>query len=1106
MPSVSGSFCRAFAFGLTLFPLLCSAAPAATNAAGLEFFEGKIRPLLVDNCYKCHSQKSEKVRGGFKLDTRDGLRQGGDSGPAIVPGHPEKSLLIKAVSYTDKDLQMPPKDQKLADEQIEYLRAWIKMGAPDPRESDASAPASPDWVASREHWAFQPVTEPPVPKVRRHKNWIKTPLDAFVLENLDAKGLKPSPTADRRTLLRRATFDLTGLPPTPQEMDAFLADKSEHAFASVVDRLLASPRYGERWGRYWLDVARYADTKGLVNNQDSPRMPWAYTYRDFVIRSFNEDLPYDRFILEQLAADQLPADTRDNRSLAAMGFLTVGRQFLGNQNDVIDDRIDVVSRGLLGLTVSCARCHDHKFDPIPTRDYYSLHGIFNSSMEPTNLPLLTVPLPVAYTNYLADIRTNEETLEAYVTSNELAVLAKVRSAAGDYLLATHDAVSYASNSLKIDELVRSRKLNKSVFLAWQTNLAALEKTNSRLFAPWFDFAKLSAADWTNAAASLAKDFATATNLNPLVAELFAEHAPANLTGVASNYDGLFAKIATNAADDEAALELRRFVEDAHSPLNPPRADFARLLLFDDNVRNKTSALKRKLVDVDANDPGAPPRAMVLQDKAKPANSRIFLRGNPSTPGVEAPRQFLQVLYSPEAAPFPKKASGRLQLAEAIASPLNPLTARVFVNRVWMHHFGAPLVSTPSDFGVRTARPVQGKLLDYLAARFMADEWSIKKLHRLIMLSSVYQQGSAEDPAAVKADPENNCLWRMNTQRLDFEAMRDSLLFVAGQLDDTMGGQPVDISSNSSPARRTVYGLVDRQNLPGFFRAFDFASPDVSSAGRFETMVAPQALFLLNSPLLAQCARGVAGRCESAGPPGGETKIRRLYEILFQREPTPAEMELGKNYLTNQPAHDAVVPEPAAWQYGWGSFDEETGRTAIFNSLSVFNAKGWRANKSEAKAGSVQLTASGGNVDRTNAAAIRRWVAPRNGLISITGELAHTQTNGAGVCGRIVSSRLGLLGQWRVRNSHATASVESIEVMEKDTIDFIVDCGAGARAREFQWAPVIEMAKTGPEETGLPHVWDAKDNFVDPKKIREPMGAWEKYAQVLLFSNEFFFIE
>src|SRR5580658_2396270 len=402
------------------------AATNAVNAAGHDFFEGKIRPVLVENCYPCHSHQSEKVRGGFMLDTRDDLLKGGDSGPAIVPRHPEQSLLIKAVGYGDADLQMPPKNHKLPDAQIDDLRAWVKMGAPDPREPGATY-ASQSLEAARKHWAFHPIAEPPVPKIHKRKSWIKTPLDAFVLENLNARDLRPSPPADKRALIRRATFDLLGLPPTPEEVEAFVADHSKDAFAKVVDRLLASPHYGERWGRYWLDVARYADTKGLVNGRDSARLPYAYAYRDYVIRACNEDVPVNRFLLEQLAADQLPADTNDNRDLAAMGFLTVGRRFFENENEIIDDRIDVVSRGLLGLTVSCARCHDHKFDPIPTRDYYSLHGVFNSSLEPTNLPLLTLPLPARYTNYLADVRTNEEALHAYVASNELAVLAKVRS-------------------------------------------------------------------------------------------------------------------------------------------------------------------------------------------------------------------------------------------------------------------------------------------------------------------------------------------------------------------------------------------------------------------------------------------------------------------------------------------------------------------------------------------------------------------------------------------------------------------------------------------------------------------------------------------------------
>ncbi len=682
------------------------------------------------------------------------------------------------------------------------------------------------------------------------------------------------------------------------------------------------------------------------------------------------------------------------------------------------------------------------------------------------------------------------------------MLSRVRAETGDYLLATHDTAPFATNSLKVDELLRTRKLNKAVYLGWKTNLASIEKTNSDLFAPWFAFAGLPSFQWADKAPPLAKNFAADTNLNPLVAGLFVDHAPTNLVALAAAYDGVFGQIPTN---DDGAMELRQFEDGPRSPENPPRTNFASVFLFDNTVINKIQLLKSKLVDVEATDPGAPARAMVLEDKPHPADSRIFLRGNPATPGAPAPRQFLEVLSPAGATPFPRTCSGRLQLAEDIASPDNPLTARVFVNRVWMHHFDAPLVATPSDFGVRTPRPVHAKLLDYLAARFVADGWSVKKLHRLIMLSSVYQQGSEEEPPAMKVDPDNNYLWRMNPRRLDFEAMRDSLLFVAGQLDKTMGGQPADLSVNTRPARRTVYGLVDRQNLPEFFRAFDFASPDASSAGQFETIVAPQALFLLNSPLLAQCARDVAARGDANGPGAGEARIRQLYEILFQRQPTRDEIELGRNYIANQPAHDAVAPEPAAWEYGWGTFNEQSSQVEAFNPLSVFVGSAWRAKKSDAKIGFVQLTATGGNAGRTNFVVIRRWNAPRDGVISITGLLTNSQSAGQGLRGRIVSSRLGLLGQWRARNSHAAVSLEGVAVKAGDAIDFMVDSLDG-RSGAFQWAPRIEMAAAPGEEMGLPHVWNARENFIDPKKMPEPLGAWAKYAQVLLFSNEFFFIE
>jgi len=360
------------------------------ESAGSEVFETKIRPILVDHCYKCHSPEAEKVKGGFLLDTREHLLKGGDTGPAIVPGDPEKSLMIKAVRYTDENLQMPPKGKKLTSEQIITLETWVKMGAPDPRVGTNRAASNSETIATkaRTHWAFQPVRQPPIPRVKNER-WVKTPVDAFILAQLEARQLTPSRPADRRTLIRRATFDLTGLPPKPEEVAAFISEKSPEAFATLVDRLLASSQYGERWGRYWLDVARYADTKGYMFEEER-RYPYSYTYRDYVIRSFNEDLPFNEFLMEQIAADQLSMGD-DKRALAALGYLTLGRRFVNNIHDIIDDRIDMVCRGMMGLTVSCARCHDHKYDPIPTKDYYSLYGVFASSMEPEEEPLLGGP-------------------------------------------------------------------------------------------------------------------------------------------------------------------------------------------------------------------------------------------------------------------------------------------------------------------------------------------------------------------------------------------------------------------------------------------------------------------------------------------------------------------------------------------------------------------------------------------------------------------------------------------------------------------------------------------------------------------------------------------
>ncbi len=961
---------------------------------------------------------------------------------------------------------------------------------------------------------------------------MQTPVDAFVLAQLEASGMTPSRQADKRTLIRRASFDLTGLPPTPEEVDAFLADKSPGAFAKVVDRLLAAPQYGERWARHWLDVARYADTKGYVGGNEETRFPYSYTYRDYVIRAFNEDLPYDQFIVQQIAADELPLGD-DNRPIAALGFLTLGRRFVNNENDIIDDRIDVSTRGTMGLTVTCARCHDHKYDPIPTQDYYSLFGVFKSCSEPVEKPLLDKqPRAAAYTNYLAELKKARDELDHYVTSNETAVVTLLHTQVGGYLLVRHDAK--ALTDVKRDELVRGRKLNMAVYNRWNESLTNWVTTHHPIFAPWFAFDSLTTNEFASKAKELAAKFSKnqipTNSLNPLVAKMFSGEPPADLQQVSERYGKLFVAVdkhwletLTNydklpggqtkpppptALADAHEEALRQILYATNAPANPPHEKFGDLFLFDDGIKNKIQVLKKDVAAVDVTHPGAPPRAMVLKDNDKPVNAKVFIRGNPGTPGPEVPRRFLQIVAGDNRRPFPTNASGRLQLAQAIADRKNPLTARVFVNRIWLEHFGAGLVSTPSEFGTRSSPPTHPELLDYLAARFMDEGWSVKKLHRSIMLSSTYQQSSENEMRYARRDPDNQLLTQMPQHRLDFEAMRDSLLVVSGQLDPTLGGQPVDIVATNFSGRRTVYGFIDRQELPNLFRMFDFANPDATSPRRYQTTVAQQALYLLNSPFVAERAKNLVGSPAFSNVITEEERLRKLYQTLYQRVPTPGEIKVAKNFLRDQPAHDAVIPELTAWEYGYGVFDENIQRVKTFTPLPRFTGTAWQGgtNLPDPKIGWVQLTAEGGHPAQTNAA-IRRWVAPREGVIAIHGTFSHASTNGDGVQGRIISSRIGVLGQWTVHNANAITQIEEVEVKAGDTIDFVTDCLANENADSFKWSSVIEMMKVDANESmGLPRVWDAQQNFVDPKTIPRPLGAWEKYAQVLLLSNEFVFVE
>jgi hypothetical protein len=1092
----------------------------SADAVGVEFFESKIRPVLADNCYKCHSQTSEKLKGGLLLDTKAGLLKGGDTGPAIVPGDPEKSLLIKAVRYQDEDLQMPPKNKKLPPEQIAALEQWVKMGAPDPRTGGTNIAAGAIADKAKGHWAFKSITFPSAPKVKNTK-WPQTSVDNFILAKLEEKDLKPSPKADKRSLVRRATLDLTGLPPTIEEVNEFINDKSPDAFAKVIDRLLASPRYGERWGRHWLDVARYADTKGYVF-QEERRYPYSYTYRDYVIRALNEDVPYDKFLIQQLAADLLPLG-EDKRPLAALGFLTLGRRFLNSQPDIIDDRIDLVGRGLMGLTVACARCHDHKFDPIPTKDYYSLYGVFASCNEPAEKPLLGASsLPKEYPEYVAEHEKREEEFRKFKQDKDNEMLKQLRDRVGDYLLAAHDSEKLPDKS-KADLLAKERKLDPGVVQAWIKNLEARRKQPDPVFTPFFAFESLAETNFNAKSRELANSFSISanggTNLNPRIAELFSGESPKDFKDVAERYGKLFREIEkswwelkkekTNLVEklpDASRESLRQVLYASGSPVQV-EGDLMRL--YDVPSAEKIRALRRKIEELEATHPGAPPRAMVLNDNATPTTPHVFIRGSQHNSGAEVPRQFLQVVAGPNRKPF-QKGSGRLEMAEAVANRDNPLTARVIVNRIWLEHFGSPLVRTPSDFGLRSDPPTHPELLDYLASELMNQGWSLKKLHRLLMLSSVYQQNSEENSIGEQKDPGNVLFWRMNRRRLDFEATRDSILAISGKIDLSIGGQPIDITTQPYTTRRTVYGFVERQNLPGLFRTFDFASPDSTSPARFSTTVPQQALFMMNSPFVIERARILAADPRIVSATKDEDRIRELYRIAFQRDVQNDELKLGLKYLKSQRALPATDLEKPVWSYGYAEYKPDSKTIGEFTSLPRFTNDAWQGGETlpDAKIGWVMLNAKGGHPGDMQHSAVRRWTAPLDMTIQIGGTIGHDTDKGDGVRAHIISNRAGELGSWTAKKAKHDTKIEKLAVIKGETIDFVVDCHESIDSDSFNWVPTIKLIDSlqNVAATCGTSQWNGREDFSGPKDPIKPLDAIQKYAQIILMSNEVVFMD
>ena len=909
----------------------------APSSSSRDFFEASVRPVLAANCYDCHAD--EKM-GGLRLDSREGLVAGGKSGPAIVPGDPDKSLLIQAVRQTQA-LKMP-KGGRLTPAEIDALTAWVKAGAVWPtaasgaaqtRTSAAAAVDQPAASASgpayiikpeqRAFWSFQPIRVPPVPAVS-HTSWPKTDIDRYVLARLEKAGLAPVRAADKRTLIRRASLDLIGLPPTAEEIEAFEKDDSPAAFAAVVDRLLASPHYGETWGRLWLDVARYGEDD--YRSLDPKRRgfnpyPNAYLYRDWVIKSFNDDMPYDQFVRAQLAGDLLPDAAARARTLPALGFLGLGPWFYDNgaveitRADERHDRVDVVSRGFLGLTVGCARCHDHKYDPIPTKDYYSLAGVFlNTSYH--EYPRVPQSVVEEYTRQDKQIEKKEKLLGEFsrLESTQLGEALALQSA--KYMRAAWKVLGAPKE--EVAKVVDGQKLDYELFDRWLKFLAKPPRFYPYL-TKWQEMIKDggSAAE----AKTLADEF-QALLLDVMFdrKELKEENdiiAAKALPGTKKKEPGkLPSDFVTN--DDfcpGCGLELKSLTVERNNLWTDvfqrdlldgfdATTDEERpgLLMFRGwGLERQLSAERRGYVEALRSDIKALRKAQPAKyafvhgvaDVDKPVNLRVSKRGSPYNLGDEEPRHFLSVLSEGDPAPF-AAGSGRLELADAILR--QPLTTRVIVNRLWKGHFGTGLVDTPSNFGVAGERPTNPELLEYLAQRFIDAKGSIKQLHRDIMLSAVYQLSADHSAANFEKDAGNRLYWRADRHRMTAEQIRDALLAVSGALDDKMGGPSTPLSPSFS--RRTVYGKVSRYKLDEYLQLFDFPSPNLSAERRFTTTVPLQRLFFMNSDFMQQQGELIA---RTVAPAADNTaRIQKAYRLIFGRRASDVEVKAGLAYLASEP--------------------------------------------------------------------------------------------------------------------------------------------------------------------------------------------------------------